>query len=288
MNFSRKAGVAFVAALAMLLGLTLPALAAKSERFWLCDLPPRAVAGQYNLSSAQLRSSSVIVDSAMTREEALGDAVVPPEGQAIHAQMKPLLCVLPVVYRGYDGKIHLGQVVVHEYVAPKVARLFARMFMGFPIKSVIPQSKFSYNDQASMVANNTMSYRPEGGSVHAAAAAFDINPFQNPFDRTRHDPPSPIEPAGAVYDITAKGTIVKAGDVRKAWTAEHFEWGGGWGDPDATPPTDYWVGHPGYFDYQHFQPDYTWYESFYRDHVPSGVMVYRVSGSTTMAKQPSS
>ena len=272
MSVCRKAGVAFVAALTMLLGLDSPAVAAKSERFWLCDLPSWAVAGQYSLSSMQLRSNGVVVDSAMTREEALGDAVVPPEGQAIHAKMKPLLCVLPVVYRGYDSKIHLGQVIVHEFVAPRVARLFVKMFMlGFPIKSVIPQSRFGYKDAASMAANNSSAYRPEPGSEHRTGSTVDLNPFQNPFDRTQHNPPSPIEPPGAVYDRAAKGTILKEGDVRKAWTAEHFEWGGGWGDPEATPPTDYWVGHPGYFDYQHFQPDYSWYESFYRDHVPAGL-----------------
>lgn len=269
MNFSKKAGVALVAVVALLLGLVSPASATASGKFWLCDVSLPQVTGQYGLSSAQLRG--VVVDSAMTREEALGDAVVLPEGVAIHAKMKPLLCVLPVVYRGYDSKIHLGQMVVHEYIAPKVMKLFVQMFMlGFPIKSVIPQSHFGYNDDASMAANNSSSYRPEEGSVHAAGAAIDINPVQNPEDHTKYVPnPQPTRPAGAVYDPSAKGAIVKDQPVRMAWTAQQFEWGGGWGDPAATPPTDYF--REGYFDYQHFQPDYTWYESFYRDHVPAGV-----------------
>ena len=232
----------------------------------------------FGLSAQQIKS--VVVDSALTRSQALGSMEsVPPEGRAIHATMttgkdpltgRRLLEVVPVVYHGYDGNAHVGQIVVHSFAVEKVLRLFYKMWcLGFPIYSVIPQSRFRYDDQASMSANNTMGYRPELGSEHRLGFTFDLNPRQNPFDRTKYTPnPQPIEPSGAIYDPAAQGTIVKMGPVREAFTAEHFEWGGGWGDPGAVPPTDYF--REGYYDYMHFQPDFSWYDDSYR-HVPMGV-----------------
>lgn len=222
----------------------------------------------YGLTALQV--SCVVVDSLVSYDEAMGDSVVPVEARALHARIKPYLRVVVVVYHGYDGRIHIGQIVVHKYIVGKVARLFVEMYrLGFPIKSVIPSSHFGYDDQVSMSANNSSAYRPEEGSEHRTGAAIDLNPFQNPFDITAYNPVRPIEPAGAHYDPNAQGAIVKAGPVRRAFTAEHFEWGGGWGDPNATPPTDFF--RTGYFDYMHFQPDYSWYDTFYRDQLPPGI-----------------
>ncbi len=207
-----------------------------------------------------IRPDAVVIDSAMSREQALGDAVVPAEGKVIHETMKPLLRVVPVIYHGFDKRIHVGQIVVHKSLVGDTSRTFWKMFqLGFPIKSVIPQSKFGYNDTASMAANNSSGYRPEDGSEHGRAAAIDINPVQNPFDLSAYDG-RPIEPAGATYDPNKPGTITKDGAVRKYWTSLNWEWGGGWGDPNATPPTDFYK--VGYFDYQHFQLNYTRYDSF--------------------------
>jgi hypothetical protein len=223
---------------------------------------------------ASLRGG-IVVDSAVSHQQAIGDAVVqqgvangslPPEALAIHQTMKPLLRVVPVVYWGLgnngqpDSKVHVGQIVVHHLLVQDTNRLFLKMFqLGFPIHSVIPQSAFGYNDTASMEANNSSNYRPEDGSEHGRGAAFDLNPVQNPFDTSAYNG-APVQPAGAIYDPTKPGTIVKAGPVRVYWTSLHYEWGGGWGDPAATPPTDFF--RVGFFDYQHFQLDYTRYPAF--------------------------
>ena len=227
----------------------------------------REVLGEYGVNQKQW--GQIVVDSAMSREQALGDNVVPMESRDLHQKMKPYLRVVPVVYRGFEEKpkIHIGQIVVHKDLVRDTHKLFARMFaMGFPIKSVIPAAKFAYNDEASMAANNTSNYRPEEGSEHLKGAAFDINPFTNPFDVTRDDGTRTIQPAGASYNPNAKGALTRDGDVRKLWTSLHYEWGGNWGDPNADPPTDFYK--VGYFDYQHFQLDYTRYQSL---PLPAGI-----------------
>lgn len=60
-----------------------------------------------------------------------------------------------------------------------------------------------------------------------------------------------VQPAGAVYNLGAPGTITKYGAVRLYWSSLGWEWGGNWGDPNADPMTDFF--RVGYYDYQHFQ-----------------------------------
>jgi hypothetical protein len=223
----------------------------------------------YGMSIQHLGVNSLVIDSNLTYEQALGDSVVPEANRDLHMRMKPYLRVVPVIYWGFEStpRVHVGQIVVHRDLVADTNKAFIKMFtLGFPIKSVIPESQFGYDDQRSMAADNSSNYRPEPGSEHRKGAAFDLNPFQNPFDITGYDPTHPIEPAGAHYDPTAKGTIVKEGPVRKYMTSLHYEWGGGWGDPNADPQTDFFA--VGYFDYQHFQLDFTRYNNL---PLPSGI-----------------
>lgn len=242
--------------LALVAAMVLPpqvALASPSTAFTSAE---QAVFGQYGLSSQQ--SDWLVIDSHLSYEQAIGDAVVPPAARELHAKMKPYLRVVPVLYWGFEAqpRVHLGQIVVHRDLVNDTNQLFIRMFaLRFPIQSVIPESQFGYDDERSMLANNSSNYRPEEDSEHLKASAFDINTFVNPFDVLHDDGTRTIDPPGAHYDPTAKGAIVKEGPVRKLWTSLHYEWGGGWGDPFADPPTDFFK--VGFFDYQHFQLDYT-------------------------------
>lgn len=274
MHFGKRAWLALMATVSLLLGVS-PMAIAQSE----VASQQQAAFKQYGLSKAQIKG--IVIDSALTRTQALGSVDgASPEVRVIHAKMttghdpvtgKRLLEVLPVVYHGYDGKVHLGQVVVHSFAVTKFAKMFLTMWrLNFPIYSAIPQSQFGYDDQASMAANNTMVYRPEPGSEHWLGFTGDYNPKQNPFDRTKYQNPQPIEPPGAVYDPTAKGTILEDSQLRREFTKAGFEWGGGWGNPETVPSTDFW--RVGFFDYMHIQPDYTWYEESYR-HVPADLAV---------------
>jgi len=193
----------------------------------------------------------------MTYSKAIGDNVVPPAERANHAAIRPYLRVVPVAYWGLsssgqpDNRVHVGQIVVHQALVTDTVLVFARMFqLKFPIHTVIPHSKFGYNDTLSMAANNSSAYRPDSPSEHTRGAAFDINPVQNPFDLSAYNG-TPAQPAGAVYNPSAPGTIIMNGAVRLYWSSLGWEWGGNWGNPDAEPPTDFF--RVGYFDYQHFQ-----------------------------------
>lgn len=206
----------------------------------------------------------IVVDSAMTYDQAMGDDVVPPKERAVHAAIKPYLRLVPVAYWGMsvsessghkvytpDNKIHVGQIVVHQLLVTDTVKVFAKMFeLRFPIYSVKPHSAFGYNDTLSMAANNSSAYRPDSPSEHSRGSAFDINPYQNPMDFSKYDG-SAVQPAEAVYNPSAPGTITKYGAVRLYWSSLGWEWGGNWGDPAADPPTDYWG--PPAFDWQHFQ-----------------------------------
>lgn len=112
--------------------------------------------------------------------------------------------------------------------------------LGFPIKSVIPESAFGYNDELSMEANNSSDYRPEKNSEYRKGSAFDLNPMQNPFEITGYDPTVPVQPTGTVYDPNVPGTITMESPVRRFWgEALNYEWGGNWGNPNADPSTDF-------------------------------------------------
>lgn len=208
----------------------------------------------------------IVVDSAMTYEQAMGDNVVPQSERSVHATMKPHLRVVPVAYWGLgsngqpDNRIHVGQIVVHKLLVVDTVKVFGKMFrLKFPIHTVIPHSAFGYNDPQSMEANNTSAYRPDSPSEHSRGAAFDINPVQNPFDLSAYNG-TPPQPAGAVYNPNAPGTITMNGDVRRYWGSLDWEWGGNWGSPNADPPIDFF--RKGYFDWQHFQLNINRYDSF--------------------------
>lgn len=214
----------------------------------------------------------VVIDSAMTREQALGESVVPSNMHASFKKMEPLLRVVPVVYHGYDHRIHLGQIVVHQELVGDIRGAFYAMFWaGFPVKSVIPESRFGYNDEDSMLANNTSGYRPEKGSEHRRGSAFDINPFDNPMDVTDYsvDPPvRTIDPPTAMYDPNAVGAIRADSAVRLYFRDKFYEWGGNWGNPEAEPPSDFF--RKDFFDYQHFQLGFQRYYDF-NARLPAGV-----------------
>lgn len=208
----------------------------------------------------------IVVDSAMTYEQAMGDNVVPERGRALHAVMKPHMQIVPVAYWGLgadgqpDNKIHVGQIVVHKLLVADTIRVFAKMFqLRFPIHTVIPHSHFGYDDTVAMAANNTSNYRPYPRSEHGRGSAFDINPVQNPFDLSAYDG-RPAEPAGAVYNPSAPGTFLMDSELRRYWSSLDWEWGGNWGNPNADPPIDFF--RPGYYDYQHFQLNINRYDSF--------------------------
>lgn len=181
--------------------------------------------------SSSHAADTPVIDSAMTRSEALArvDRRCPPD--VLDNQE-----IITLTYYSFDGQLHEGQLVIDRHLAEDVREVFAlARALKFPIGSVIPLSDERFlqdgrwSDERSMRANNTsgFNYRLATGSRelsrHAAGHALDINPFQNPYVRA-----DTVEPAGAVYDPDAPGTLYAGHPVVEAFLARGWSWGGNW------------------------------------------------------------
>ncbi len=168
-------------------------------------------------------SSSIVTDSDLTFEEAL-------RGIEIPLDIKKNLTLITVLYNGFDNKIHKGQLLLNKKVSAEVKEIFdVLLSKRFPIEKVIPIVEYYWNDEKSMLDNNTsaFNYRDIDGtdklSNHAYGIAIDINPLQNPFIKGKK-----ILPKGAKYDKNAKGAIDSKSIVVKAFKEKGWNWGGDW------------------------------------------------------------
>ena len=96
---------------------------------------------------------------------------------------------LRIPYLGFDGKRHIGEMIVHRRVAKEVAVIFAELYrIGYPIHSMRLVSDFGGSDFRSIEADNTSAFNCRGVSTgrkrwskHAYGLAIDLNPVENPF-----------------------------------------------------------------------------------------------------------
>lgn len=156
------------------------------------------------------------------------------------------LRMVRVTFRDFAGGDRRGRIVVHEDVAPAVARIFRSLYRDrVPIRRMEPIEKYKGSDFDSIEADNTSAFncrRATGSSRwsnHAYGRAVDINPIENPW----------VEPGGVVYHRASRpyvkrtprpGMAVEGGPLVRAFDREGWEWGGRWS---------------GTKDYQHFSAD---------------------------------
>lgn len=192
-----------------------------AERAYLAALPARTGG-----------DAPVTVTSAMTDTQAIRDGLDPECPEDVAAAQR----LVPVEYRGFDGALHRGQVVVNRRVASEVRQLFAILReTGVPLRSVTPISDpaYGWSDARSMAADNTSGFNwrnvPDTTvlSRHACGLAIDVNPRTNPFVRTRNGLPW-IEPPGAVYDPHATGALYAEHPAVRKLTRLGWTWGGRW------------------------------------------------------------
>ena len=139
-----------------------------------------------------------------------------------------LMTMVSVDYRGYNGKIYHGQIVVHKDLAKSVKRIFKRILneTDMPMTSVIPVSFYGWSDTSSWQANNTsgFNWRLVSGSTevsdHAFGSAIDINPYINPWVKGGT--------TNVRYDISRLGTLTDNSAVVKIFKNEGWKWGGDW------------------------------------------------------------
>ncbi len=139
---------------------------------------------------------------------------------------------LTVVFRGFDGRAHTGELVVATRAAPKLARAFARLFaLGFPLEQMRLPTTADLEAPPTGDGNDTAAFvcRAARGqtrfSAHAYGLAIDVNPFHNPY--VKGDLVLP-ELASAYVDRGwhRTGMFLRGTAAVRAFTDEGFTWGG--------------------------------------------------------------
>ncbi|WP_337865264.1 M15 family metallopeptidase [Ignavibacterium sp.] len=183
--------------------------------------------------SAQTESDEVIVDSDLTFEESVSGITIPES-------IRNNLILIDVQYYSFDNKLHKGQLLVHKSVEKDLREIFEIIReTKFPIHKAVPIVKYGWNDEASMLSNNTscFNYRKVKGmktlSYHSKGLAIDINPMQNP-----HIKNNKSLPEGAIYDKSIPGTLTDSSIIVKEFKKRGWIWGGSWRSSK---------------DYQHFE-----------------------------------
>ena len=150
---------------------------------------------------------------------------------------------LTLTFRGFDEKVHTGELVVAASAAAGVVRAFGALFhQGFPIEEMRLPTTADVTAAPTGDGNDTAAFvcRAARGqkrfSAHAYGLAIDINPFQNPF--VKGDLVLP-ELASAYRDRSwhRDGMFLPDSAAVRALTREGFTWGGTFSRPK---------------DYQHF------------------------------------
>ncbi len=165
--------------------------------------------------------TDVVIDSQMTREQALADNSFPRD--IVNEQE-----VVAVRYYSFDGKLHEGRIVVHHDLKNDIIEIFRDIEQSrFPVAKVIPIVKYGWSDSKSIADNNTsgFNYRTVEGtrrlSDHARGRAVDLNPYLNPWISRRGKGSRP-------YNPSVPGTITADGPVVKAFAKRGWAWGGSW------------------------------------------------------------
>ena len=152
------------------------------------------------------------------------------------------LRLLRLTYRGFDGRIRRGPMVVHEDVAEDVLWVFGRLFRArFPLKHVALTREFvpeDFEPRISSPRSVTAAFNcrpvitPRGPlddfSQHSYGWAIDINPVQNPY----------VTGDGFVRNLKARryvdrsrrlpGMIHDGDVVVRSFAAIGWSWGGNW------------------------------------------------------------
>jgi hypothetical protein len=154
------------------------------------------------------------------------------------------LRLITATYRGFDGRDHVGRIVVNRDVAPGVLGVLRRLYAdGFPIRRMVPVDAYGGSDVRSIEADNTSAFNcrfVDGTarySEHAYGRAIDVNPIENPSvtsaGTTEHRASRPY----LVRTPFRPGMAAEGHALVRAFDAVGWGWGGRWS---------------GKKDYQHF------------------------------------
>jgi hypothetical protein len=141
---------------------------------------------------------------------------------------------LTVVFRGFDGGAHTGELVVHAGIAETIVEVFRAMFAeDFPVEEVRLVTTEDLHAPPTGDGNTSAGYvcRKARGqsrwSAHAYGMSVDINPFQNPMVRRG----TVIPELGAAYvdrTVVRPGMLTPDSPPVRAFKAFGWSWGGDW------------------------------------------------------------
>jgi D-alanyl-D-alanine carboxypeptidase len=175
-------------------------------------------------------------------------SAIRPIGPAVRARMgatwKPGCPVgladlrdVTVSFRGFDGRPHTGELVVHRRVASQVVSVFARLYRArFPIEEMRLVTTADLEAHPTGDGNNTAAFvcraarKQTRWSAHAYGLAVDVDPFQNPY--RRGDLVLPELASSYLDRARARPGMIRQGDVvTTAFAAIGWTWGGTWRSP---------------------------------------------------------
>jgi hypothetical protein len=152
------------------------------------------------------------------------------------------LALLRFNYRGLDGEIKRGPMVVNASVAEDVLWVFGRLFeAGFPLKRVglareFRESRWEENPDSRRSVTASFNCRvvitPAGPgdefSQHAYGLAVDVNPLQNPFVREDGWVRNRFARPYVDRSRDLPGMIHEGDVVVRSFAAIGWAWGGHW------------------------------------------------------------
>ncbi len=154
------------------------------------------------------------------------------------------LRVVTVTHHGFDGRDHIGRLIVHRDVALRVLGALRRLYAdGFPIRRMTPIDAFGGSDFRSIEADNTSAFNcrfVDGTarySEHAYGRAIDINPIENPYVTSAGTTSHPASRPYVRRTPFRPGMAVVGRALVRSFDGIGWGWGGQWS---------------GAKDYQHF------------------------------------
>jgi hypothetical protein len=180
------------------------------------------------------------------------DVLPPPADGRFHSRISPITpsvrrkmgstykpgCPIPpaglryvtLVFHGFDGKPHTGELVVNAKAAESLVRVFRKLYaLRFPIEQMqLPASGASRptGDGNDTVSFNCRVVRTSTKlSAHAYGLAIDVNPFQNPYHKGDLVLPE-LASAYLSRGWVRPGMLVAGSPAVQAFMKEGWTWGG--------------------------------------------------------------
>ena len=165
-----------------------------------------------------------VPDDVLSRSSWTEDCPVEPED----------LTYLTMSFYGFDGRVHIGEMIVNSSVADDIVGVFRELHDArFPIEEMRVLTSEDLDAHPTGDGNVTSSFQcreavgSSSWSQHAFGLAIDINPFQNPYVKGELVLPE-LASAYLDRDHVRPGMIVEGDRVTRAFDEIGWGWGGRW------------------------------------------------------------